>query len=152
MRNFSVIILLLFAWTSFGQIKTYSFPEIEELNKKTPKPTFVFVHTSWCKYCKMMENSTFKNQEVIQLLNDSFYFVTLDAEEQSDITFLNHTFKFKPSGNNTGVHELAAELSTINKEIIYPTIVVLANDFSVLFQKHSFINAKDLKTILQKLK
>ena len=99
-----------------------------------------------------MENSTFKNQEVMQLLNDSYYFVSLDAEEQSDITFLNHTFQFKPSGKNTGVHELATELATINNKITYPTIVVLASDYSILFQKHSFTNAKELTTILQKLK
>lgn len=152
MKNCFIILLFLFAWTAFGQIKTYSFQEVEALNKTTPKPTLVFVHTSWCKYCKMMENSTFKNQEVMQLLNDSFYFVSLDAEEQSDITFLNHTFKFKPSGNTTGVHELAIELATINNEIVYPTMIVLASDYSILFQKHSFTNAKELITILQKLK
>lgn len=152
MRNCFIILLFLFAWTGFGQIKTHTFPEIETLNKTTPKPILVFVHTSWCKYCKMMENSTFKNQEVMQLLDDSFYFVSLDAEEQSDITFLNHTFKFKPSGKNTGTHELATELATINNEIVYPTMVVLASDYSILFQKHSFTNAKELITILQKLK
>lgn len=152
MRNCFVILLFLFAWTAFGQIKTHTFQEVETLNKTTPKPTLVFVHTSWCKYCKMMENSTFKNQEVMQLLNDSFYFVSLDAEEQSDITFLNHTFQFKPSGKNTGVHELATELATINNKITYPTIVVLASDYSILFQKHSFTNAKELTAILQKLK
>jgi thioredoxin-related protein len=152
MRNCFVILLFLFACTAFGQIKTHTFQEVETLNKTTPKPTLVFVHTSWCKYCKMIENSTFKNQEVMQLLNDSFYFVSLDAEEQSDITFLNHTFQFKPSGKNTGVHELATELATINNKITYPTIVVLASDYSILFQKHSFTNAKELTAILQKLK
>ncbi|MFC7774700.1 thioredoxin family protein [Flavobacterium sp. GCM10027622] len=152
MKNCCIILLFLLAWTGFGQIKTHTFQEVEALNKTTPKPTLVFIHTSWCKYCKMMENSTFKNPEVMQLLNDSFYFVSLNAEEKSDITFLKHTFRFKPSGKNTGVHELATELATMNNEIVYPTMVVLAGDYSILFQKHSFTNAKELITILQKLK
>ena len=150
-RNY-IIVFLFFALTALGQIKTHSFSEIEELNKTTPKPTLVFVHTSWCKYCKMMENGSFKNQSIVQMLNENFYFVSLNAEEQSDIMFLNHTFKFIPSGKNTGVHELATELATINGEITYPTIAVLASDYSVLFQKDSYINANELAAILQKLK
>lgn len=99
-----------------------------------------------------MENSTLKNPEVIQLLNDSFYFVSLDAEEKTDITFLNHTFKFKPTGQNTGIHELATELATIENKIVYPAIAILDKDYTILFQKHSFTSAKELKTILEKLK
>ena len=101
------LFLLLFffcAFSGFAQLKTYSFAQVEEMEKEQQKPIFVFVHTSWCKYCKIMENSTFKNPEVIQLLNDNFYFVRLDAENKTPITFNNHTFKFKPKGQNSGVH------------------------------------------------
>lgn len=151
-KNYIILLLLFFAFPIFGQIKSYSFSEVERLNKIAPKPIVVFIHTSWCKYCKLMENSTFKNQETIQIVNENFYFVSLDAEEKADITFLNHTFTFKPTGQNTGIHELATELATINNEVVYPTITILGNNYSILFQKHSFTNEKELKTILQKLK
>ncbi len=144
--------LYLFAQILYGQIKTHSFSEVENLNKTDPKPTIVFIHTSWCKYCKMMENNTFKNHELIRILNEQFYFVSFDAEEKSDITFLNHTFKFKPTGQNIGIHELASELATIKNEVVYPTITILDKDYSILFQKHSFTSAKELFTILQNLK
>lgn len=152
MKRIFVIVLFLFALTGFGQIKVHSFSEVEKLNKIVSKPTLIFVHTSWCKYCKMMENSTLKNPQIIQMLNENFYFVSLDAEEKSDITFLNHTFKFKPNGQNTGIHELATELATIKKEVVYPTIVILDKDYTILSQKHSYTSAKDLLAILQKLK
>lgn len=152
MKKFLIIAFLFFTFSGFGQIKEYSFSEVENLNKTNPKPTLVFIHTSWCKYCKMMEKATFKNQEVIDFLNENFYFVSLDAEEKSDIVFLNNTFKFKPTGNNTGIHELATELATIENEVVYPTITVLGTDYSILFQKHSLTTAKELLIILQKLK
>jgi thioredoxin-related protein len=148
-------ILLIFFWgipSSFAQLKTYSFEEAEKLCKENPKPFVVFVHTSWCKYCKMMENSTFKNQEVIQILNTDFYFISLDAESKTAIRFNNHTFQFQPKGQNTGIHELATELATIDSEVVYPTVAILESDFSILFQKHSFINAKELFVILEKAK
>ena len=100
----------------------------------------------------MMENSTFKNPEIIKVLNTDFYFISLDAESKKDIFFNNHSFKFKPQGPNTGVHELASALATIDSEVIYPTLTILESDFSIVFQKHSLLNAKDLLLILQKIK
>ncbi|PKB16594.1 uncharacterized protein DUF255 [Flavobacterium sp. 5] len=138
--------------SGFAQLKTYSFEEAEKLSKENPKPIVIFIHTSWCKYCKMMENSTFKNSENITLLNDYFYFISFNAESKEDIHFNNHTFKFKPNGLNTGIHELATALATIDSQVVYPTITILQPDFSILFQKHSFLNAKELATILQKIK
>jgi thioredoxin-related protein len=148
-------ILLIFFWTipsGFAQLKTYTFEEAEKLSKDNPKPFVVFVHTSWCKYCKMMENSTFKNPEIISLLNTEFYFISLDAESKDNIHFNNHTFKFIPNGLNTGIHELATALATIDSQVVYPTITILKSDFSIVFQKHPFINSKDLFIILGKTK
>lgn len=148
-------ILLIFLWTipsGFAQLKTYTFEEAEKLSKENPKPLVIFIHTSWCNYCKMMESSTFKNTENITLLNDNFYFISLDAESKEDIHFNNHTFSFKPNGQNTGIHELATALATINSQVVYPTVTVLQPDFSIVFQKHSFLNSKQLLTILEKTK
>ncbi|HEU4789251.1 MAG TPA: DUF255 domain-containing protein [Flavobacterium sp.] len=148
-------ILLIFFWaipSGFAQLKTYSFEEAEKLSKENPKPFVVFIHTSWCNYCKMMQNSTFKNPEIINILNTNYYFIPLDAESKDDIRFNNHTFSFKPNGQNTGIHELAAALATINSQVVYPTITVLQSDLSIVFQKHSFLNGKQLLTILGKRK
>jgi thioredoxin-related protein len=154
MKNW-IYILLIFNWaipSGFAQLKTYSFEEAEKLSKENPKPFVIFVHTSWCNYCKMMENSTFKNPEIIQLLNTDFYFISLDAESKEDIHFNNQVFQFKPKGQNTGIHELATELANIDSQVVYPTVTILQTDFSIVFQKHSFLNAKELLFILEKLK
>jgi len=151
----SLYILLIFFWTmpsGFAQLKTHTFEEAEKLSKENPKPFVIFINTSWCNYCKMMENSTFKNPEIINLLNSDFYFISLDAESKSDIHFNNHTFKFQPKGQNTGIHELATQLATIDSQVMYPTLTVLQSDFSIVFQKHSFLKAKELIITLEKLK
>lgn len=148
-------ILLIFFWTipsGFAQLKTYTFEEAEKVVKENPKPFVIFIHTSWCNYCKMMENSTFKNPEIITLLNDNFYFISLDAESKDDIRFHNHTFQFKPNGQNTGIHELARALATINSQVIYPTVTILESDFSIVFQKQSFLSSKELLVVLEKVR
>lgn len=146
------LILLFFFWASlnsFAQLKTYSFEDAEKLEQQKEKPIFVFVHTSWCKYCKMMENSTFKNPEVIQLLNDNFYFVSLDAENKSPIVFKNRTFTFKPKGKNTGIHELAEELATVDDSVTYPTFSILDKNNAILLQISEFTDAKTMIGLLK---
>ena len=138
--------------SGFAQLKIHTFEEAEKLSKENPKPFVVFIHTSWCNYCKMMENSTFKNAEIIDLLNSDFYFISLDAESKDDIRFNNHTFQFKPKGQNTGIHELATALATIDSQVVYPTLTILQTDFSIVFQKHSFLSGKELLVILEKTK
>ena len=146
------LILLIFFWaipSSFAQLKTYSFEEVEMRIKENPKPVVVFIHTSWCKYCQMMKNSTFKNEDVIAILNKDFYFVSFDAESKESIHFNNHTFRFKPSGQDVGIHELAVELATIEGKVVYPTITVLNSDYSILLQSSSYKDAKTLMSLLK---
>ncbi|RTY95996.1 DUF255 domain-containing protein [Flavobacterium sp. GT3R68] len=154
MKRLLFIVLIFFCAvpSSVAQLKIYSFEEAEKLSKENPKPIVVFIHTSWCKYCGMMENTTFKKPELITRLNANYYFVSMDAESTNDIVFNNHVFKFKPTGPNTGIHQLATELATIDNNVIYPTTVVLATDFSILFQKHSYLDDRTLLGILDKIK
>lgn len=144
MKKFLILVFLLIANQNFAQLKTHTFEEAEKLSRENPKPFVVFIHTSWCKYCKMMQNSTFKKEEVIKQLNENFYFISFDAEAKNDITFNNHIFKFKPKGNNSGIHELAESLSNQT----YPTITILNPDYAILVQIESFVNAKQLLNYL----
>ena len=150
-----IYIILFFLWaipSGFAQLKTYSFEEVVQLSKENPKPIVVFTHTNWCKYCKIMEHVTFKDSRIIATLNENFYFVSFDAETKKDIIFNNHTFQFQPNGTNAGIHELAIALATIENQIVYPTLTILESDNSILFQQASFISAKALGRILDKLK
>lgn len=146
MKKFLIVMFILIANQNFAQLKTHTFEQAEQLSIENPKPFVIFIHTSWCKYCKMMENSTFKNKEVIHRLNENYYFISFDAEDKNDISFNNHVFKFKPKGANSGIHQLAEALSNQT----YPTITILNPDYTVLTQIESFVNAKQLLNYLLK--
>jgi thioredoxin-related protein len=97
-----------------------------------------------------MKETTFKNKKIIQLLNDNFYFVKLNGEEKKDITFLGKTFVYKPTGTNTGVHELAKELAAIQKRISYPTTTFLNSKFVIQLQINGLCTAKKMEEILSR--
>lgn len=143
---------VLLPHNSYGQLKIIKFEEVADLQKKDPKPMVVFIHTDWCKYCQGMKNTTFKNARVIELLNRDFYFLNLNAEEKSNITFHRQTFKYKPTGNNTGVNELAVQLGSQKGKVSYPTLCFLNSDYEIIYQHSDFTNSKTLIKILERLK
>lgn len=145
-----IFVLLCTSQNILGQIKFSTFSSVEREMKVTPKPLILFIHTDWCVYCKNMENTTFKNEDVIQNLNQNFYFVSFNAESRESVSFLDHTFHFQPNGNKTGIHQLAKELATINGQISYPTLTILNSKYEIIFQKKSFISSKELLKILHK--
>lgn len=154
---------IIFLFIFFGSLATFSqtekitlnlftFSEVEKLHKQNPKPIVVFMFTDWCKICYGMKQTTFNNKDVIKLLNKKFYFIKLNGEEKKPITFLGKTFTYKPTGNNTGVHELTNELAAIKKRIAYPTTTILNTSFEIDAQLVGFYNSKKMKRILTKYK
>ena len=129
-------------------LNIFTFEEVEELHQKKPKPILIFIYTDWCKICFGMKKTTFKNKKVIQLLNEKFYFITLNGEEKKDINFLGKNFVYKPSGSKTGTHEITAQLATIKNKISYPTTTILNNKFEIDLQVNSFLNSKQLLKII----
>lgn len=142
---------LLLAKFSFGQLSQVPFEKLESLQKEEQRPVVVFLHTSWCSYCGSMKNSTFKRKELVELINNNFYFISLDIEEKKDITFGGRTFKYKPTGPGTGIHELAEQIGTINGAIAYPGIAILNAENEIVYQKEGYVSATDFINLLKRL-
>jgi thioredoxin-related protein len=144
--------VFLQAQSLFAQIKTVRFEQIDSLQKIEKRNVVVFIHTDWCKYCQTMQNTTFKNDSIIYKLNTQFYFIDLNAEQKENIVFNGRTFKYKPTGTNTGIHELAEQLATVDNQVAYPTLCFLNSNKEIIFQYYQFINSTDLSTLLTRLK
>ena len=138
--------------TGFCQLKSRTFEEIDSLQQIQKRKIIVFIHADWCQFCQRMKSTTFKNQEIIDKLNSDFYYIDFNVEEKRNITFNNQLFKFKPSGNNVGVHELALQLGTINDQIAYPVLCVLNEKNEIVLQYNNYLSPKDFKLLLEKLK
>jgi thioredoxin-related protein len=153
MKKLAIIIIFLgITSTGFCQLQSRSFEAIDSLQQIQKRKIIVFIHTDWCQYCQKMKSTTFKNQEIIQSLNSDFYFIDFNAEEKQDISFNNQIFKYQPTGNNVGVHELALQLGTINNQIVYPVLCVLNEKNEIVLQYNNYLSPKDFKVLLEKLK
>jgi len=143
----SAIILLSGLLTSFtdgdkkGEVKInwLTIEEALELSKTDPKVIFVDVYTNWCGWCKVMDRKTFANDEVIQYVNEHYYAVKMNAED-------NRKFEFKGRQTNN------AELTQIFRVSGFPTIVLINDEFSQFTPSPGFKGPEDFLKMLASFK
>jgi thioredoxin-related protein len=144
-----VFTIAIFSFNNaYAQLQNSAFSKLDSLNLVDQRSIVVFIQTDWCKYCLQMKTTTFKNDSVIALLNNDFYFTSLNAESKQPISYLGKLFKYRPTGLNTGVHELAEQLGTIDGEINYPAICIV-NKNEILFQYGGLMQADELLKVLK---
>lgn len=144
-------VAILLSQSAFAQPSSFRFEQLEGLQHAERRPVVVFISTDWCRYCSRMKLSTLRDEQVVKLLNGNFYFASLNAEEKNDILFYGHTFRYRPTGNETGVHELAEQLGSVNGQLSYPTLCVLSADMEIVYQYGGYLSAKELSRVLSLL-
>lgn len=144
------LILLFSSLLNFAQetekLTVYTFEEIEKLQQQNPKPLLVFVYTDWCQICFGMKKTTFQNKEIQTLLNTNFYVIFFNAETEKEITFFGKLYK----KTTHKIHELALSLASKNKQIAYPTTIILNKEIKIELQIQGYVNSKKMKSILEK--
>ncbi|QOW10240.1 DUF255 domain-containing protein [Kaistella flava (ex Peng et al. 2021)] len=152
----SIIIILFFASSTilYGQssekIRWISFNQLNDSLQVSPKKVFVNFYADWCVYCKEMERTTFKNDEVIKELNGNYYAVKMNIETDEEIIFGNQTFINKRIKKVNPVHEIALLLaSRKGKPFSLPAYLVFDENFVARSRYFQFLDAPALLKILQ---
>jgi thioredoxin-related protein len=128
----SILLFLIFKianlYAQSPEIQWMSFESSMRAFESAPKKIFIDVYTDWCGWCKKMDQSTFKDQEIINILSKDYYPVKLDAEMKREILLFGDTLNFVKYGRN-GAHELALKL--LGGNMSYPSYVILDKDLKI---------------------
>ncbi|QOP44561.1 DUF255 domain-containing protein [Sulfurimonas sediminis] len=52
--------------------------------KQTDKPVFVYFHSKYCKVCKKLDETTFKDPKIIEILNNKYIALVVDLSDKSN--------------------------------------------------------------------
>jgi thioredoxin-related protein len=133
-----------------AQVRYTTFEKLDSAVQAAPRKTFVFIHTSWCAYCNMMEHTTLQDKPVVQLLNSCFYSISLDAEQKQSIFFKGKSYAFEPRGTSSGQNELAVLLMKGEKAALYPSFVLLDEQYRIIYRYGGYVSSKQLLRLLQR--
>lgn len=146
---FIVILIIGFGITSFGQdgekVKWYSIEEVTKLNQENPRKIFVDLYTDWCGWCKKLDQTTFIDPVIVELLNSEFYAVKFNAESKKPIDFGGKTFVNEGSGSRNP-HQLAVAM--LQGKMSYPSAAYMDENLQLITVVPGYLTAKDLEPIL----
>lgn len=146
MRRLVYCIFGLISSMLFGQEKL-SIHQIEEKIQLENKPIFLSITTDWCGICRIQSQQMAKDEDLIELMNSKIYFVEFNAESKEEVKLKNHVFTKHPNQ----YHNLVIELLGDSNEIIFPSWIVLSQEFEILDIYSGLLRPKDLKRMINHL-
>lgn len=128
------------------RVKTYSYKEIEKLQKKKPRKVLINISTGFCNSCKVQNATTLTDTAIANYINKNYYIMNFDAE--SNDTLIYKTEKcFKTNINGFPLNSFA--LRVCNNRLQFPTIAVLDENLNHIDALNSFLSAETLSPILK---
>lgn len=115
-----VILGSLLAFLPKQKVQWLKWKEIEQLQAKNQKPLLIDIYTDWCVYCKKMDKKIYSNPKVVDYINQHYYPIKLNAEQNELIRYKGKNYQFS---NFYKVHEWVLYLTQGN--VVYPTTVVI---------------------------
>ena len=125
--------------------------DLTALQMNEERPVIIFLTAEWCTYCERIKETSFKQKEIISVLNDDFYYVEFDIEQKNTITIGEQEFVFVPSGVDTGIHQFAEAIGTVDGVVSTPTFVVLNARWEIVYQYNGFMNQQEIREFLNEL-
>ena len=131
-----------------GVLKIHEFEDLAELQSQDQRPVLVFLTAEWCRYCKNVEQTSFRETEIIEKLNNDFYTIIFDIEDRKAVKLFGQEFRYKSTGLNTGVHELAELIGTVDGVLNTPTFILFDTNLQIQYQYGGFMNTEEIAYLL----
>ncbi|TND04855.1 MAG: SoxW [Bacteroidetes bacterium] len=126
-------------------IKWYTLAEAQKLSETKPKKIFMDVYTSWCGWCKVMDQKTFSHPVIAAYMNKHFYPVKFDAETRDTVYFNGQKF-INDGPPNRGAHQFAS--TVLQGRLSYPSFVFIDETRTNFTIMQGFQEAKNFEPYL----
>jgi len=126
-------------------VKLTNIKKLETTGKKKPKKSLVFVSTSFCNTCRIMEKSTFMDSTIASIVNEKYNLVYFNAEINDTITFKGQKYA-KNMVNGFPLHNLPLALA--GNRFALPMVCILDEELNTLDAISFYFSPEAIKPIL----
>lgn len=119
-------------------VKWYTFNEGLEVAKTQNKVAMIDVYTDWCGYCEKLDDNTYHNKKVAEVLNQHFVSIKFNPEKEGSYTYAGKTYTGK-------------QLERVFKVSGYPTIVFLKPDGGIKNVISGYYKPKEMMQVLEQV-
>lgn len=149
MRFIYFILLLTISQTAFtqhGDVNWLTLEEAEAQTKINPRPIIIDVYTDWCGWCKRLDQTTYRDPQIVEFLNNHFYPVKFNAESSDTIEYQGKTYVNPRPGVKRSSHQLASVLMPGKRS--YPTSIFMDEKMQTPLIAPGYFDAKDMAPFL----
>lgn len=109
------------------------------------KKSIVLMHTGWCNSCRVMQRTSFIDQQVFAYADSTYRFVEFNPEIKDTLSYQGKSYT-NPALPQMPFHELSKVLSRNN--LVIPTMAILDEDNNILDAIPFYLPPPILKKIL----
>ncbi len=114
------------------EIKWMSMNEALEAQKQQPKKIIMDAYTTWCGPCKLMDQKTFTNKDVVNYVNKHYYAVKFNAEGTEEVMYKDFNYtnpNYDPNRKGRNSQHFFANALKISG---YPSLVFFDENSNVI--------------------
>jgi len=140
-KSFKYFFILFFIYSISLQANETTINVNTLINKAKleNKHLLVFFHMTHCGYCKRMENRTFENQKVQELLKKHFIYLDINIDYNTEIFFNKKRYLEKSFAESVDVD-------------FYPTVLFFDENYDVIYTSRGYRDSNKFEKILHFIK
>ena len=113
-----------------------SYSDALAVSKSENKPIMVVFTADWCVFCKKLENQTFTDPKIINIINNNFIAVKIDKDKETkiandfNVAGIPDMYFLTPFSMENGVKTIARQLGFIKVEDLLPGLQKIADRYT----------------------